>query len=153
MPVLPHYYGPDDNTQVSPSYLNNGYNYQPTHQSYNQPNYAGQFEDIPSPTSHIPKIPPIVPEHRRLNADSHSSSSDEASNPIKVVRPSIAPPSPPSRQNTHSTNNTSISKPKLPPKPPTHKKPNLDKDEDNAQPSKVSVKDMAAKLNAKLSNV
>lgn len=99
MPVLPHYYSPDSERVEQRDY-SNGQNTQ------SRFNFTAQYES-PPPTSktHIRsdsykrahQTPPKVPEHRRLNADS-GSSSDETSNPSQVVRPSKAPPPPPIRQ-------------------------------------------------------
>lgn len=92
MPILPHHYA-GENEHIGPV----------------SSNFASRYEDPPEIVNRLPlrndsykrstQVPPIIPEHRRLNAD--SSSSDEASNPPKsnaLTRPSKAPPPPPIRQ-------------------------------------------------------
>jgi hypothetical protein len=134
MPVLPHHYTADD---ISPVH------FQPTRYE-SPPEIIGSRLPIRSDSyKRSTQIPPAVPEHRRLNApDSHSSSSDEASHVPKPtrnesIRPSKAPPPLPTS-----------SKPKLPPKPVINK--NTNEDEEHTQ---ISVKNLAAKFDAKLSNI
>lgn len=100
MPVLPHYYSPE-NEQISPvnSYLQSNPIFTKTYEE--KVEISNRFPIRSDSYKRSTQGPPIVPEHRRLNA-AESSSSDESSNPPKAPniqsRPNKAPPPPPTRQ-------------------------------------------------------
>ncbi|KAI6201966.1 Disintegrin and metalloproteinase domain-containing protein 12 [Aphelenchoides besseyi] len=134
-----------------------------------------QYEDPPADTittkrtvrtnsnRRPPNAPPKIPEHRRLNAvDSRSSSSDELNQPYsqrlkESSRPAISPPPLPTnpKPTITASSPSKKTKPQLPVKPPVASKPKVGSSvgENETTQAKVNVKNMAAKFDAKLTNV